>query len=165
MHWSLEKMADSLQMTFWKGFLYLRIIVFWLTSQQILFLWVQSTILFVIRFLSLSLLSCLFVLLICIIYVLHECGQMRPNVAFMPPLIKPSVVQIIACRLFDAKHLPEPVQVYCWLEIYEQMSVKLESKHEDPKFWSLCNLNHVALRCSVFIAWNQIVRVRVQLPV
>ena len=33
----------------------------------------------------------------------------------------------MACRLFGAKPLPEPMLVYCQLDSWEQISVKFES--------------------------------------
>ena len=43
-------------------------------------------------------------------------------------LTRSSLVQIMACRLFGAKPLPEPMVVYCQLDSWEQVSVKFESK-------------------------------------
>ena len=40
----------------------------------------------------------------------------------------PSSVQIMACRLFGAKPLPEPMLVYCQLDSWEHISVKLKSE-------------------------------------
>ena len=37
-------------------------------------------------------------------------------------------VQVMACRLFGAKSLPEPMLAYCQLDPYEQSSVKFQSK-------------------------------------
>ena len=38
----------------------------------------------------------------------------------------PALVQVLACRLFGAKPLPEPMPVYCRLNSWEQISVKFE---------------------------------------
>ena len=37
-----------------------------------------------------------------------------------------ALVQIMACRLFEAKPLPEPMLTYCQLDSWEQISVKFE---------------------------------------
>ena len=37
-----------------------------------------------------------------------------------------ALVQIMACRLFEAKPLPEPMLAYCQLDSWEQISVKFE---------------------------------------
>ena len=39
------------------------------------------------------------------------------------------LIQAMACRLFGAKPLPEPVLAYCQLESWEQISVKFESEY------------------------------------
>ena len=36
----------------------------------------------------------------------------------------------MACRLFGAKPLPEPMLAYCQLDSWEQTSVKFESKYK-----------------------------------
>ena len=47
------------------------------------------------------------------------------SLKFFPPL-----VQIMACRLDGAKPLSEPMLEYCWLDPWEQTSVKYQSKFE-----------------------------------
>ena len=61
-----------------------------------------------------------------------------------------SLVQVMACRLFGAKPLPEPMLVYCQLDSWEQVSVKFESEFYHfhsrkciwkcllPKWWPSC---------------------------
>ena len=53
-----------------------------------------------------------------------------------------ALVQVMACRLFGAKPLPEPMLSYCQLYSWEQISVKLESKfcHFHPRkcIWKCC---------------------------
>ena len=39
-----------------------------------------------------------------------------------------SLFQVMACRLFGAKPLPEPMLIYCQLDSREQVSVKFESE-------------------------------------
>ena len=47
-----------------------------------------------------------------------------PSAAYMRQRIRSALVQIMACRLFGAKPLPEPVLAYCVLHPWEQISVK-----------------------------------------
>ena len=53
-----------------------------------------------------------------------------------------ALVQIMACRLSGAKPLPEPMQAYCQLDPWEQISVKFESKsytfHSRKCIWICC---------------------------
>ena len=42
----------------------------------------------------------------------------------MRQCIGPALVQVMACRLFDAKPLSEPIVGYCQLDPKEQTSVK-----------------------------------------
>ena len=41
----------------------------------------------------------------------------------------PSFVQVMACRLFGAKPLPEPILAYCQLDSWGKKSVKFELYH------------------------------------
>ena len=38
-----------------------------------------------------------------------------------------ALIRVMACRLFGAKPLPEPMLAYCQLDPWEQTSVKFES--------------------------------------
>ena len=49
-----------------------------------------------------------------------------PSDVDMRQWIGSSLVQVMACRLFDAKSLPEPMLPYCQLDSSEQISVKFE---------------------------------------
>ena len=51
-----------------------------------------------------------------------------PSAVYMRQWTGPSLVQIMACRLFSAKPLPESMLVYCQLDPWEQVSVKFESE-------------------------------------
>ena len=51
-----------------------------------------------------------------------------PGATYMRHWTGSSLVQVMACRLFGAKPLPEPMLVYCQLDSWEQVSVKLESE-------------------------------------
>ena len=73
-----------------------------------------------------------------------------PSAAYMRQWIGPSLVQVLACRLFGAKPLPEPMLAYWQLDSWEQISVKFESefyhfhsrkctwKCRLPKWWPFC---------------------------
>ena len=50
------------------------------------------------------------------------------SAAYMRQGTEPALVKVIACRLFGAKPLPEPMLAYCQLESWEQISVKFESE-------------------------------------
>ena len=51
-----------------------------------------------------------------------------PSATYMRQWTVSSLVQVMACRLFCAKPLPEPVMVYCQLDSWQQVSVKFESE-------------------------------------
>ena len=44
---------------------------------------------------------------------MHSINSLRPSDAYMRQKPDPSVVQIMACRLFGAKPLSEPMTEYC----------------------------------------------------
>ena len=51
-----------------------------------------------------------------------------PNAAYMHQWTGPSLVKVMACRLFGTTPLPEPMLAYCQLDTWEQISVKFESE-------------------------------------
>ena len=52
----------------------------------------------------------------------------RPSVAYVNQQARPSLVQIMACRLFGSKPSTEPVNVYShWNQIYETILCKMEA--------------------------------------
>ena len=51
-----------------------------------------------------------------------------PSAAYMRQWTGSSLVQVMACRLFGAKPLPEPMLTYCQLDSWEHISVKFESE-------------------------------------
>ena len=65
-----------------------------------------------------------------------------------------ALVQIMACRLFGANPLPEPMLAHCQMDPWEQISVKFESefyhfhsrkwicKCRLPKWWPFCPGGH-----------------------
>ena len=52
----------------------------------------------------------------------------------MPQWTWSSLVQVMACRLFGAKPLPELIKNYCWLDPKEPTPVKFEWKHKNIYF-------------------------------
>ena len=51
-----------------------------------------------------------------------------PNAAYMRQWIGPTLVHIMAFRLFGAKPLHQPMLAYCQLDFWEQISMKFESE-------------------------------------
>ena len=51
-----------------------------------------------------------------------------PSAAYMHQWTGSALVQVMACRLFGAKPLPEPMLVDCQLESWKQVSVKFGSE-------------------------------------
>ena len=64
-------------------------------------------------------------------YTLHS---FPPSSAYMRQWSGPKLVQVMACRMFDAKPLPEPMLPYCRLDPWEQTSVEFESKYKNFSF-------------------------------
>ena len=66
-----------------------------------------------------------------------------PSATYMRQWTGSTLVQVMACRLFGAKPLPEPMRVYCWLNSWEQISEKFESEfyhfHSRKCIWN-CRL-------------------------
>ena len=70
------------------------------------------------------------------------------SAAYMRHWIGSALVQIMACRVFGTKSLPEPVLAHCQLDSSEQLSVKSELYHchsrkyiwncRLPKWWPFC---------------------------
>ena len=54
--------------------------------------------------------------------------HLPPSAAYMCQWTGPALVHVMACRLFGAKPLPEPMLAYCELDSWEQISVKFESE-------------------------------------
>ena len=51
-----------------------------------------------------------------------------PSPAYTRHWTGSALVQVMACRLFGAKPLPEPMPTYCHMDSWEQISVKFESE-------------------------------------
>ena len=70
------------------------------------------------------------------IYIKYESTFLKnfnsplPGAAYMCQWNGPALVQIMACRLFGAKPLPEPMLTYYQLDPKEQISVKFESRYK-----------------------------------
>ena len=56
-----------------------------------------------------------------------------PSAAYMRQETGPALTQTMACRLFGAKPLSEPMLAYCQLDSWEQISVKFE--------WESCHFH------------------------
>ena len=56
---------------------------------------------------------------------------LRPNVAYMRQYNIPTLLRIMACSLFDAEPLSEPMLPYCALDLKKHMSVRFYLR-----FWS-----------------------------
>ena len=68
--------------------------------------------------------------------------HLPPSGAYMHQWTGWALVQIMACRLFGTKPLPEPMMTYCQLDSWEQISVKSESElyhfHSIKCIWKCC---------------------------
>ena len=53
-----------------------------------------------------------------------------PNGAFMRQWTGSALVQVMTCRLFGAKPLPQPILPYCQLDPCEQISMKFKSNYK-----------------------------------
>ena len=58
-----------------------------------------------------------------------------PSAAYMHQWTESTWVQVMACRLFSAKPLPEPILPYCQLDPWKQTPVKFESKYKTFHSW------------------------------
>ena len=79
----------------------------------------------------------------CLLHV----NSSHPSAAYMRERTGSPLVHVVACRLFGAKPLPEPLLAYCQPDSREQISVKFESefhsrkciwKRRLPKWWPFC---------------------------
>ena len=65
-----------------------------------------------------------------------------PKATYMCQWTGSLFVQVMACRLFGAKPLPEQMLIYCQLDYREQVSVKFESEfyhfHSTKSIWKCC---------------------------
>ena len=57
----------------------------------------------------------------------YNLNSSPPSAAYMHQGTGPALFQVMACRLFGAKPLPEPILAYCQIDSWEQISVKFES--------------------------------------
>ena len=55
---------------------------------------------------------------------------LRPNDPIWHQWTWSSLVQVTACCLFGTKSLPEPMLIYWWLDLWEQISLKFEWKYK-----------------------------------
>ena len=74
--------------------------------------------------------------------VYYPVNSSSPGATYMRQWTGPSLIQLMACRLFGAKPLPEPMLAYCQLDSWEQISVKFESEfyrfHSRKSTWKCC---------------------------
>ena len=94
----------------------------------------------------------------------YDYRLISPSAAYMHQWTGSALVQVMAWRLFGAKPLPVPMQPYCQLDSWEQISVKLELefyhfhakkciwKCRLPHWWPFCpgnddELRHIWLKC------------------
>ena len=80
----------------------------------------------------------------------HICHSASMSDAYMHQWTRPSLIQIMACRLTGAKPLSKPTLGYYQLNPWEQTSVKFQSKYKTfhwrkriwncrlPKWWPFC---------------------------
>ena len=80
-----------------------------------------------------------------------------PSAAYMRQWTGSSLVQVMACRLFGAKPLPEPMLTYCELDSWEHISVKFESEfyhfHSGKCSWK-CRLSKCRPFCAGGDEWS-----------
>ena len=57
-------------------------------------------------------------------------NSLRPNDAYIRQWTKPSLVQTMACHLFDTKPLSEPMLIYCQFGHRQWNSVKYRQKYK-----------------------------------
>ena len=73
----------------------------------------------------------------------QQINSSPPSAAYMRQLTWSQLVRIMACRLFGANLLLDPILTFCPLGLWEQCSVKLESKYKVSHSWkyiSKCRL-------------------------
>ena len=87
----------------------------------------------------------------CLSFFLYNCPLMNvtglnsspPSAAYMRQWTVSTSVQVMACRLFGVKPLPEPMLAYCHVDPREQISVKFKSEfyhfHSRKCIWN-CRL-------------------------
>ena len=72
----------------------------------------------------------------CMCHRQDKINSSAPRTAYMRQWTGSTLVQVMACRLFGAKPLPEPMLTFCQLDPLEQTSVKFESKYEIFRCWN-----------------------------
>ena len=66
-----------------------------------------------------------------------------PSAEYMCKWTGLALVQVMACRLFGPKPLPEPMLAYCKLDPKQQTWVKLESKYKTFHSWKCISKCHL----------------------
>ena len=76
-----------------------------------------------------------------------------PSAEYMHQWTRSTLVQVMACHLFSAKPLPEPMLTYSQLDPKEQTSVKFELKHTTFHSWK-CNRKCCLWNGGHFVQWG-----------
>ena len=91
-----------------------------------------------------------------------------PSATYMRQWTGSSLIQVMACRLFGAKPLPEPMLAYCQLDSWEHISVEFESEfcyfHSRKCIWK-CRLPNWRPFCpggTSVHGWLKIMRLHAQ---
>ena len=71
----------------------------------------------------------------------HDFNPSVPSAAYMRRWTGSALFQVMACRLFDAKPLPEPMLTYRQLDLQEQTSGTFESQYQTFHSWKcICEI-------------------------
>ena len=81
------------------------------------------------------------------------------SATYMRQGTEPALSQVMACRLFGAKPLPEPMLTCCQLDHKEQTSVKFESKSKISSFMKM-HLKTSSVKWRPFLSWERWVNSR-----
>ena len=81
-----------------------------------------------------------------------------PNAAYMRQWIGTALVQIMGCRQFGTNPLSKPMLVYCQLDSWDQISVKLESEfshfHSQKCIWKKFRLPKWVVPVPMTLPWK-----------
>ena len=85
---------------------------------------------YMIHYILLKNFSWLIAIIVCdnVICCILGFNSSPPGAAYMRQRTGSSLVQVMSCRLFGAKPLPEPMMAYCQPDSWEQISVKFKSE-------------------------------------
>ena len=60
--------------------------------------------------------------------LIYEVNSLRPGDALCGIEVGSSLVHVMACHLFSAKPLPEPLLIYCHVDTQEEISMEFKPK-------------------------------------